>query len=50
MRNLNELKQLRIEHPLGGFGDETCGMFIVKPPSGYALRALATCGRGWERQ
>lgn len=49
MRNLNELNDQRIWHPMGGWGDETCGAFKIKlPTSRLEFAVIASSGGGWE--
>lgn len=54
MRNLHCLDAFRIRNVdvlahFGGFGDETCGLFVVQSPiDGGELKVIASSGAGWE--
>lgn len=51
MRNLRLLDAFRVEAPsFWGFnGDETCGAFLIRSPTGsYSLRVIASAGDGWD--
>jgi hypothetical protein len=48
MRNLHLLDNRRIRHHTGGWGDETCGAFLIPGPCGRELRVIASAGEGWD--
>lgn len=54
MRNLNELNHWRVMSgphldPYEGYaGDETCGVFLVPLGPLVTMKAIVSCGEGWD--
>src|SRR5215203_4408658 len=49
MRNLMELNAFRVNHPILGSGDETCGPFVIpSKTTGQKLNVIASSDLGWD--
>ena len=49
MKDLRELNQYRVEHPLAGWGDAGCGAFKIKlEGSRLTFNVIASDGNGWD--